>query len=76
MLLAILLLKGGCKRCYLNWIKRHTEKPDFYILLLNTAYQKTKIQIQSKSVFKKKKKQLTLIKRPIKFHKLNENFYS
>lgn len=35
----------------------------------------TRIQIQTKSVFKKKKKQLSLTKAPIKFHNLNENFY-
>lgn len=40
----------------LNRIKRHTETPKFYIPLLNTAYQKAKIQTQSKSVLKKGKK--------------------
>lgn len=48
--------------------------------MLNGAYQKTKIKTQWDPFLKKKKekkkaeKQLSLIKRPIKFHNLNEKF--
>lgn len=55
MLLSIFLLKRCCKRCYFNWFKRCMEKPDFYIPMLNGAYQKTKIQTQWDPVFRRKK---------------------
>lgn len=40
LFLAVLLLKGCYNRCYLSWIKRLTEQPDFYILLLNIICQR------------------------------------
>lgn len=40
LFLEVLLLKGGCNGCYISWIKRLTEQPDFYILLLNAIYQR------------------------------------